>query len=428
VFDTLTLQIPAIAFSDKDAETGIRGPSDGGITIVVSPLIALMKDQVDALQKLGVYACAMDSTKSRNEFLQIQQDLREGRVKILYCAPERLNNEGFVNSLKYVRGGVRLVAVDEAHCVSEWGHSFRPDYLKVARFVREIQAERVICLTATATPSVAKDICKAFDIEESGMFRTTMYRPNLRLLIKPTSNVQEKYPLLFKFLKQNPGPTIIYATVQRQTIELANDLREQGFNAVHFHAGETVEYKTRIQDDFLGSNNMIICATIAFGMGIDKPDIRNVVHFDIPSSVEGYSQQVGRAGRDGKPSNCLFFVCPEDFYLRDVFVFGDLPSMESVQRFIDALCSPENVCKRPGETFDVSHYSQGRDFDIRVRPYPLPSTFIRLIQLNSSANRSRHPLRAVGATLQAHPCNDAEILQLSIRGQPKIFYPFRTRP
>ena len=192
-----------------------------------------------------------------------------------------------------------------------------------------------------------------------------MYRPNLRLMVKSTKDVQAKYPFLFNFLRQNPGPTVVYATVQKQTEELADDLRKQGFNAVHFHAGETVQYKTKIQDEFLTSDNMIICATIAFGMGIDKPDIRNVVHFDIPSSIEGYSQQVGRAGRDGKPSKCLFFVCPEDFYIRDVFVYGDLPSIESVRKFVDDVCEP-NASKRIGETFETSHYAQSKEFDIKA--------------------------------------------------------------
>jgi superfamily II DNA helicase RecQ len=229
-----------------------------------------------------------------------------------------------------------------------------------------VQAERVVCLTATATAAVAEDICKAFDIDSSGMFRTSMYRPNLRLLVKTTEDVQAKYPLLFNFLRKNPGPTIIYATVQKQTEELANDLRDQGFNAVHYHAGETTTYKSSIQDQFLHSDSMIICATIAFGMGIDKPDIRNVVHFDIPSSIEGYSQQVGRAGRDGKPSTCLFFVCPDDYYMRDIFVYGDLPSIESVRKFVDDVFSPANICKHAGDTIEVSQYAQGREFDIKV--------------------------------------------------------------
>jgi superfamily II DNA helicase RecQ len=238
--------------------------------------------------------------------------------------------------------------------------------LKVARFVREIHAERVVCLTATATPSVAKDVCKAFNIDDDGMFVTPMYRPNLRLLVETTADEKAKHPLLVDFLRKNPGPTVVYATLQRQTEELADALRRKGFNAVHFHAGEKVVYKSTIQDQFLSSDNMIVCATIAFGMGIDKSDIRNVVHFDIPSSIEGYSQQIGRAGRDGKPSNCLFFVCPEDFYQRDVFVYGDLPSIESVRRLVDAVCSAENVCKRPGDMIEVSHYTQGRELDIKV--------------------------------------------------------------
>jgi superfamily II DNA helicase RecQ len=173
-----TAQIPALAFGELDKKSGERAPGDGGITVVVSPLIALMKDQVDALVRRRVKAAVMDSTRTRDQFLQINQDLRNGSLKLLYCAPERLNNEGFVESLKSVRGGVRLLAIDEAHCVSEWGHSFRPEYLKVARFATEIKAERVICLTATATPKVAKDICSSFGIDHSaGLFRTAMYRP-----------------------------------------------------------------------------------------------------------------------------------------------------------------------------------------------------------------------------------------------------------
>ena len=204
---SLCYQVPALAFAKKDAEDGTREPEDAGLTIVVSPLIALMKDQVDALQKKKIYAVAMDSTKTRAEFLQINADLKDGKIRLLYCAPERLNNEGFTGSLRHVRGGIRLVAVDEAHCISEWGHSFSmyhfsyspqvrfsidlsgPDYLKIARFVQEIRAERVICLTATATPTVAEDICRAFDIEKGGLFRTAMYRPNLRLLVKVTKKV-----------------------------------------------------------------------------------------------------------------------------------------------------------------------------------------------------------------------------------------------
>lgn len=220
-----------------------------------------MKDQVDALRRRGINAISMDSSKSRDEFLQQNADIREGRVRLLYCAPERLNNEGFVASIKDVRGGVRLIAVDEAHCISEWGHSFRPDYLKVARFVKEIKAERVVCLTATATPKVAQDICNAFEVDSTGLFKTTVYRPNLRLIVEATKTKQDKYPLIFRFLKTHPGPTIIYVTLQKQSEQLADDLRSQGFYAKSFHAGMKTEAKTQLQEEFMRSDKMVVSSS-----------------------------------------------------------------------------------------------------------------------------------------------------------------------
>lgn len=188
----------------------------------------------------------------------------------------------------HVKGGVRLLAVDEAHCISEWGHAFRPDYLKVARFAKEIRAERVVCLTATATPPVASDVCRAFNIPQAGLFRTPTYRPNLRLLARSFQTKKESYPELRFFLKGHPGPTIIYVTLQKHSEELAEQLREHGFKACHFHASMKPEEKTTCQEEFMASEQLIVVATIAFGMGIDKANIRNVVHYDIPRSLEGY--------------------------------------------------------------------------------------------------------------------------------------------
>ena len=363
---SLCYQIPALAFADIDKNDSARSTDQGGITLVVSPLIALMKDQVDALLRLGVRAAALDFSKSREQYLEICDWLREGTLKILYVAPERLNNEGFIEQMRTVRGGIRLVAVDEAHCISEWGHAFRPDYLKVSRFVKEMKAERVVCLTATATPRCAQDICDAFDVDETGLFRTSIYRSNLQLSAVSTQTRQELYPMLFDFLKNNPGSSIVYVALQKQTVALAEDLKKQGFQAKAFHAGLQTWEKMALQDEFMASSAMVMVATIAFGMGIDKADVRNIIHFNIPSSLESYSQEIGRAGRDGKISNCLFFVCGEDLHLREIFARGEFSSWESLRALMADIFSPTNARLAPGETLEASHFAQQKQFDIRA--------------------------------------------------------------
>ncbi|KAK4196746.1 P-loop containing nucleoside triphosphate hydrolase protein [Triangularia verruculosa] len=385
---SLCYQIPAIAFPELDRAEGARASRDAGVTVVVSPLIALMKDQVDALKKRGIPAESIDSSKKWEELQVVYDALRRSQLRILYCAPERLNNEGFVETVKRIPGGIRLLAVDEAHCVSEWGHSFRPDYLKVARFVDEIKAERVICLTATATPKVAEDICKAFSIKPACVFRTTPYRPNLELQAKTVckeydgdisvslgimlgfhakSEGDKRFEELFKFLRANPGPTLVYVAMQQQCEIHAKVLGEQGFKAAPFHAGLKTEHKQQVQDDFMSGKVDIVCATIAFGMGIDKPNIRNVVHWDLSNTVEEYSQQIGRAGRDGKPSKCMFYLAPSAFYLREVFARGDLPSRTSLAGLVFDIFK-EALGVPVGGIFKTNHYRQQKDFDIRPSP------------------------------------------------------------
>ncbi|KAI0168926.1 ATP-dependent DNA helicase [Hypoxylon sp. FL1284] len=365
---SLCYQIPAVAFEKIDAVKRDRAQPGSGITIVVSPLIALMKDQVDALTRRGIAAACVDSSKTYEQQQQTTAAIREGRLRLLYCAPERLNNEGFVESMKHVPGGVRLVAVDEAHCISEWGHSFRPDYLKVARFIREIEAERVICLTATATPRVADDVARAFDVDKANVFRTSPYRPNLHLLAESVVAKQDKYPKMFKFLREHPGPTLVYVTLQKQAEMLANDLKDQGFTATVFHAGLKADVKAQTQDDFMSGKIPIVVATIAFGMGIDKADIRNILHFDLSSTVEEYSQQIGRAGRDGKPGHCMFYICREDFYLRENFARGDLPSRQSLRRLLEDVFRREPAQTPEGQVIKLNQTALGRAYDFRASP------------------------------------------------------------
>ncbi|RDA88517.1 hypothetical protein CP532_6648 [Ophiocordyceps camponoti-leonardi (nom. inval.)] len=365
---SLCYQIPAVALEELDKLDGSREPGQSGISIVVSPLIALMKDQVDALRRRGIPVDYMNSTKTQEAERLTRVAMQKGQVRLLYCAPERLSNESFIENIKTVPGGVRLVAVDEAHCISEWGHSFRPEYLKVARFAEEIKAERVICLTATATPKVADDVSKAFKIDAPSIFRTSPYRPNLHLHVEPVNSKHDKYERIFAFLRMHPGPSLIYVTLQAQAENLAQDLVGQGFKAQAFHAGMRTEVKQKIQDDFMADKIPIVCATIAFGMGIDKQDIRNIIHFDIPATVEEYTQQIGRAGRDGKVSHCLLYICHEDFYLRENFARGDLPSRRSVKALLGEVFNETAILSPVDGVITANHYAQSRVFDIRASP------------------------------------------------------------
>jgi superfamily II DNA helicase RecQ len=353
-----------VCFPYQDEESGRRLSQSKGVSLIISPLIALMKDQVDALLRRGIKAAVLNSSVSRDYYLATQDDLRNGRLDLLYCAPERLNSEGFIASLKDIPGGIRLLAVDEAHCISEWGHSFRPDYLKIARFAKEANVERVVCLTATATEKVAEDIRAAFSIPNEGLFQTTMYRPNLRLLAEANHKGTDYVAKLISHLRKSPGPTIVYVTLQKGTEVLASELVKRGFPARPYHAGMPVDARTKTQDDFLGSKDMIVVATIAFGMGIDKSNIRNIVHFDIPDSIESYSQQIGRAGRDGKPSVCMFYLAMKDFHLRNIFTYGARPSMRSLKLLLEDICAPVRRRLKVGEIFTVSMYTQAKDVDI----------------------------------------------------------------
>lgn len=309
-----------------------------GVTLVISPLLALMKDQVDALTSKGVAAARLDSTLSADEYNGILRKAADGELKLLYVAPERFQNERFRESLKDL--SISLFAVDEAHCVSEWGHNFRPDYLKLTKVAEDCKAERVLALTATATPKVLDDICRTFSIETR--VRTPFHRPNLILSSQIVTTEKEKSNQLMEVLEsQVKGATIVYVTFQKTAQTLADRLVVHGFNARPYHAGLPPELRAETQDWFLGSDDGIVVATIAFGMGIDKSSIRRVLHYDPPKSLESYSQEIGRAGRDGLDSLCQFFYYPPDRIPLENFVYGDTPMLGSLQSLLTELFEGE---------------------------------------------------------------------------------------
>ena len=287
-----------------------------GITLVVSPLISLMKDQVDALKANGIAAELVNSTLTYAEIGRVQAQAQRGDLKILYLAPERLALPDFRGFLKAL--DVSLVAVDEAHCISEWGHDFRPDYRTLGDLRRSMATVPFIALTATATERVRHDIVSQLGLKEPQQFIASFDRPNLRYEVRPKRRAYEQ---LVQLLRERSGESaIIYCFSRKDTEELADKLRDEGFKALPYHAGMDGETRGRNQEGFIRDEADIIVATIAFGMGIDKPDVRLVVHQELPKSLEAYYQQTGRAGRDGLPSDCALFYSYGDKIKQDFFI------------------------------------------------------------------------------------------------------------
>jgi ATP-dependent DNA helicase RecQ len=306
-----------------------------GVTLVVSPLIALMKDQIDALVARGIAARRLDSTLTLDEYRAVMGALRDGSLRLLYVAPERFNNERFRAAIAQVP--VSLFAVDEAHCISEWGHNFRPDYLKLAGFAQAIGAERILALTATATPPVLDDICRVFAIAPECAVRTGFYRPNLQLLTTPVAKSRRDEALTTLLAQRAPGPTIVYVTLQKTAEALADTLAAAGWPARPYHAGMEDDARAAVQEWFMASERAIVVATIAFGMGVDKADIRYVYHYNPPKSLENYAQEIGRAGRDGAPSICQLLLCPDDLNVLENFIFGDTPDEAALRGLLRTL-------------------------------------------------------------------------------------------
>jgi ATP-dependent DNA helicase, RecQ family len=273
----------------------------GGITLVISPLLALMKDQADSLNARGITAAAWTGQLDSTGRARIETAMREGRLRILFVSPEKCMQPGFLAFLRAFP--VRLIAIDEAHCISEWGHDFRPEYRELARLRACFPKVPVIALTATAVPEVRKDIAMQIGLVQPREFVGSFERKNLTYKV-----IRKKHPavqLAAICCRHKDQSGIVYCLSKKETEECAADLRQRGFAAVAYHAGLSRPVREAVQEAFLNNSAKVVCATVAFGMGIDKPDVRFVVHYDIPKSVEGYYQETGRAGRDGKPAECV---------------------------------------------------------------------------------------------------------------------------
>jgi len=301
-----------------------------GTAIVISPLIALMKNQVDAIrgfvEKDDGIAHFLNSSLSRTQLAEVQADLLNGITKLLYVAPESLTKEENIDLLKKIH--ISFYAVDEAHCISEWGHDFRPEYRKIRSIIEEIQPAPVIALTATATPKVQSDILKNLRITDATVFKSSFNRPNLYYEIRDKVEPEKD---IIRFIRQNPGKSgIIYCLSRKKVEELAQLLTINGIEALPYHAGLDAKTRAENQDRFLMEDVRVIVATIAFGMGIDKPDVRFVIHYDIPKSIEGYYQETGRAGRDGQEGQCITYYSYKDIQKLEKFMQGKPVSEQEI--------------------------------------------------------------------------------------------------
>ncbi|MCF7860479.1 RecQ family ATP-dependent DNA helicase [Patescibacteria group bacterium] len=309
-----------------------------GITLVVSPLIALMKDQVDSLEKVGIPATFINSSVSPQELALRLEKIRSSYYRLVYIAPERFYNQAFISELKKIN--VSLLAIDEAHCISQWGHDFRPSYLRLKEAIKLCGSPPVAALTATATPEVREDIARQLGFKEYELIISGFSRPNLQFAAVVTNN-SRKMEYIFDAISSQEGESgIVYVGTRSKADEIVEYLSDHGIKAVSYHAGIDSDSRAWVQEQFMQGQAQVVVATNAFGLGINKKNIRFVIHHDLPGTLEAYYQEAGRAGRDGLTSFCILFYSPSDRYLQEFFISGDNPSpnmiKETYQYLLDA--------------------------------------------------------------------------------------------
>ncbi|HDS64192.1 MAG TPA: ATP-dependent DNA helicase RecQ [Methanofollis liminatans] len=351
----------------------------GGLTLVISPLLSLMKDQVDDLNLRGISAAACTGALTHRQRAEIERQLEDNTLRLLFLSPEKCMQPGV---LKYLgQFPVRLIAIDEAHCISAWGHTFRPEYRQLSGLKRHFRNVPIVALTATAIPEVRTDIARHLGLSEPREFVGTFNRTNLRYAVVPKEKPMAL--LLACINRHRKASGIVYCSSKKKTEDLARDLRKYGYSAAAYHAGLPAAVREKVQDDFLSGRVQVVCATVAFGMGIDKPDVRYVVHYDLPKNLESYYQETGRAGRDGLDSECLLLYSPEDCgTLRSMLehdgsdgrqirklqeMIGYCETTECRRKYLlryfgeayaGETCGMCDTCERQGETIDGTAYAR----------------------------------------------------------------------
>ena len=384
-----------------------------GVTIVISPLISLMKDQVDSLTKIGVPATFINSSISPAEVDARLAQIKAGDFKIVYIAPERFYNQSFVASLCNIK--VALCAIDEAHCISQWGHDFRPSYLRLHQVINSVGNPPVVALTATATPEVRGDIIKQLNLISPTMVITGFARPNLQFGVAAL-NDRAKMEMIVDFIKSAPAQTgIVYVGTRSKADELVDILTSYDVKAVTYHAGMDSASREWVQNSFMSGEAQVVVATNAFGLGINKKDIRFVIHHDMPGTIEAYYQEAGRAGRDGKPSFCLLLYSPKDRYLREFFIKGDNPGSHIILEIYDFL--RRRASDDPGESILITYSELGQKLSESV-PEMAIGTSLKILEREGYISRPNE--KTANAWLQAKAGPDKMLEALGKRAKTQI--------